>query len=215
MISVNKRIDRTGRAARDAGVTRERLLQAAFREIYESGFESADVTTVVNGAGVTKGALYHHFGGKKALCNAVICEVIGGITHDKWVRPLSDGVNPIDSLIRIVLETSLRPEDIRGGCPLNNLAQEMSGRDESFRQSIAAVFQLWQDAIAAALRAGQLRGLVKKQINPEETAAYLVAVYEGYISLAKAARDRKSLQSGIRRIAAFLESLRPDASSKA
>jgi TetR/AcrR family transcriptional regulator, transcriptional repressor for nem operon len=208
-MQLNKRIDQNARAPRDAGVTRERLLQAAFREIYESGFESADVTTVVNRAGVTKGALYHHFDGKKALCNAVISEVIGGITRDKWVRPLSEGANPIDTLIRIVQGTSLRPDDIRGGCPLNNLAQEMSGRDEIFRQSIAAVFQQWQDAIAAALRDGQARGLVQKQIDPNEAAVYLVAVYEGYISVAKAAHDRKNLQSGIRRILAFLESLRP------
>jgi hypothetical protein len=85
----------------------------------------------------------------------------------------------------------------------------MSGRDETFRQRIAAMFQQWQSAIATALRDGQVRGLVKKQIDPTETAVYLVAVYEGYISLAKAAHDKKNLQSGIRRILAFLESLRP------
>jgi hypothetical protein len=86
----------------------------------------------------------------------------------------------------------------------------MSGRDETFRQSVAAVFQQWQEAIAAALRDGQARGLVKKQIDPNEAAVYLLAVYEGYISLAKASHDRKNLQAGIGRISVFLETLRPD-----
>ena len=38
--------------------TRERLLQAASREIYRSDFQSAGLDTILDAAGITKGALY-------------------------------------------------------------------------------------------------------------------------------------------------------------
>jgi tetracycline repressor-like protein len=47
--------------ARDPERTRRRLLEAGFREVYERGFQSADLDAVLDRAGVTKGALYYHF----------------------------------------------------------------------------------------------------------------------------------------------------------
>ena len=43
------------------------LVQAAFREVHKSGFENAGLDTILAATGVTKGALYYHFGSKKAL----------------------------------------------------------------------------------------------------------------------------------------------------
>ena len=52
---------------RDPGRTRQHLLEAAFQEIYKVGFQAASLQTILSNAGVTKGALYHHFKNKKAL----------------------------------------------------------------------------------------------------------------------------------------------------
>ena len=184
-------------------------MQAAFRKVYESGFQGADLDTILAAAGVTKGALYHHFEGKEALGYAIVEEVVAGITRDKWLRPLESAANPIDALIAVVQSTSLKPEDVRGGCPLNNLAQEMSPLDEGFRKRLARVFADWRGGIAAALQDGRKRGLVRRDVDPDETATFLIAAYEGYISLAKSSQDARVLQSGRRRMAAYLESLRP------
>jgi TetR/AcrR family transcriptional regulator, transcriptional repressor for nem operon len=193
---------------RDPRRTRETLLQAAFRRVYESGYQGTDLDTILDGAGVTKGALYHHFESKEALGHAIVEEVIAGITRDKWLVPLQESGDPIDILVGIVQSTSLRPEDVRCGCPLNNLAQEMSPLDEGFRRRLARVFGDWQDGIASALRAGRKRGLVRQDVDPAETATYLVALYEGYISLAKNVQDARVLGRGKVRIVRYLESLR-------
>jgi TetR/AcrR family transcriptional repressor of nem operon len=60
---------------RDPVRTRQRLLQAAFQEVYHTGFQGSDLETILDGAGVTKGALYHHFENKEALGYAVVDEV--------------------------------------------------------------------------------------------------------------------------------------------
>jgi TetR/AcrR family transcriptional regulator, transcriptional repressor for nem operon len=82
--------------------------------------------------------------------------------RDKWLRPLQNGADPIDTLIRTVKATSLRPEVVRAGCPPNNLAQEMSQRDESFRKTLAKVFHDWHEGIATAPRRGQSEGTVRR-----------------------------------------------------
>jgi AcrR family transcriptional regulator len=51
---------------RDLERTRERLLQAAFREVHRSGFQSAGIDAILAATNVTKGALYYHFDGKEA-----------------------------------------------------------------------------------------------------------------------------------------------------
>jgi AcrR family transcriptional regulator len=188
--------------------TRERLLRSAFQEVYRSGFQSASVDNILASTAVTKGALYYHFDSKESLGYALIDEVIAGMVRDKWVLPLASSADPIDTLTGIVEGTSLRPADVRGGCPLNNLAQEMSPLDEEFRKRLARVFHAWQDAIAAALLRGESEGTVRHDLDAAETARFLIATYEGYVSLAKNAQDASILKEGIRNIAQWLHSLR-------
>jgi AcrR family transcriptional regulator len=102
-----------------------RLLQAAFEEMYRSGYRSADLDAILVAAGVTKGALYYHFDDKEALGHAVVDEVIASSVQQKWVQPLRNATNPIDTLVRIVRSESLKRENIQRGCPLLNLSQEM------------------------------------------------------------------------------------------
>ena len=188
--------------------TRELLLQAAFREIYRSGFRSAGVDTILAATNVTKGALYYHFNSKEALGHAVIEEIIGPSLREKCLHPLRNGSDPIETLIGIVRATSVRPEVVRGGCPLNNLAQEMSPLDEGFRKRLAKVFHQWQQGTATALRKGQSQGRVRRDLDPEGTANFLIAMYEGYVVLAKNAQDPKVWNVGIRNIVGWLNSLR-------
>jgi TetR/AcrR family transcriptional repressor of nem operon len=215
MLTVRKNSRRRATGLRDPQRTRESLLQAAFREVYRSGYQSAGLDTILAAAGVTKGALYHHFDSKEALGYAVVEEIIAPDLRAKWLRPLRRGNNPINTLIGIVQGESVRPEDVRGGCPLNNLAQEMSPLDEGFRKRLATVFRAWREGVAAALRDGQTQGMVRRDVRPTEAAGFLIATLEGYTSLAKNAQDAKVMKAGIRNIVDWLRSLRPPASAGA
>jgi len=209
MLTASRRSQRTRVLSRDPERTRAILLQAAFREMYRSGFRSSDLDAILTASGVTKGALYYHFDSKEALGYAVVDEIIAGLTFQKWVRPLQHAKNPIDVLVRIIQSDSPKRENLRRGCPLLNMSQEMSGLDEGFRKRTARVFREWHDAIAMALRDGQQRGVVRSDISADETATFVIAVYEGYTSLAKNSQDAKTLRSGQRKVSQHLESLRP------
>jgi len=186
------------------------LLQAAFREVYKHGFQSAGIDAILAATNVTKGALYYHFESKEALGYAIVEEIIAELTRDRWLRPLQRGKDkdPIDTLIGIVQAIPARPRDVKGGCPLVNLTQEMSQLDEQFRRRLERIFRAWQEGIAMTLRRGQSEGTVRRDLVPEDTASFLMAMVEGYEVLAKNAQDAKVWNAGIRNIAGWLRSLR-------
>ena len=63
------------RSAADAEQTRRAILAAARASFAEHGFAAASTTTIAGAAGVTRGALYHHFAGKTDLFRAVFVEI--------------------------------------------------------------------------------------------------------------------------------------------
>jgi TetR/AcrR family transcriptional regulator, transcriptional repressor for nem operon len=210
MLLPKKKVQRRTKRLRDPEGTRQRLLQAAFREVYRYGFQSAGIDAILAATNVTKGALYYHFDSKEALGHAIIEEILAEITRDRWMRPLrlSQGKNPVDALIGIVQAIPARPGDVKRGCPLVNLTQEMSPLNEQFRKRLEIIFKSWQEGIATILREGQLAGTVRRDLAPEETASFLIAMVEGYEVLAKNAQDPKMWNMGVRNIVSWLNSLR-------
>src|SRR5690606_29250320 len=57
---------------KNGGDTRERLLDAAERLYLERGYGGTSIEAVVEAAGLTKGALFHHFDSKHDLALALI-----------------------------------------------------------------------------------------------------------------------------------------------
>ena len=210
MLVVRQNPKRRAPRLRNPERTRERLLQAGFREVYRHGFQSAGIDAILAATNVTKGALYYHFESKEALGYAIIEEIVAKLPRDGWLLPLqqSKDKDPIDALIGIVQAIPARPSDVKGGCALVNLAQEMSQLDEQFRKRLERIFHAWQEGIAMALRRGQHQGTVRRDLVPEETASFLIAMVEGYEVLAKNAQDAKVWNMGIRNIVSWLSSLR-------
>lgn len=178
---------------------------AAFSEIYTCGFHSASVGRMLTTAGVTKGALYHHFPSKQALGLAVVSELLGARIA-QFADSLATAPDPIAALSEWVLGPPWI--QVRLGCPVNNLAQEMSALDEAFRERIEAVFAAWRGAIADALRRGQASGQVRTNVDAPCAASFILASLEGSLSLAKSARDEALFFSNMKLLSEFIETLR-------
>ncbi len=190
--------------------TRNQLLMAALEEIMETGFQSASIGRILKRTGVTKGALYHYFPSKTELGYAVLDEIIGTQVHEFWIAPLQDG-NPIDVITGIIEQAGkqMTLDDIRLGCPLANLSQEMSPLDEGFRQRLDALYGQWRGALRTALERGQQAGQVRPEIDAEGTAIMLVACLEGCLASAKNAQSRELLLKCGGSLIQVLNSFRP------
>ena len=199
------------RRSRDPGATRDKLLNAAFEEIYRRGFQAASLDSILAKAGVTKGALYHHFPDKASLGYAVVDEVVKGFLLERWGVLEPPAGDPVTALQRILQTRSagLTTREVELGCPLNNLAQEMSPLDQRFRRGVNATFDIWTGAVAKDLERGQAEGTVRRDVDARKIAAFVVASIEGSFGLAKGAQSAAMLRSNLEVLGAFLESLRP------
>jgi hypothetical protein len=52
------------------------------------------------------------------------------------------------------------------GCPISNLAQEMSPLGKGFQKRIARIYDHWRQSIATALENGIEHGTVRKDVSP-------------------------------------------------
>lgn len=199
-----------GRLAR-GDKTRAALLEAAFDEIYEHGFQSASLANILRAANCTKGSLYHHFPDKHALGLAAARANIGDHFQQMWFTPLANTEDPLTDIancIRHYIDTG-DERLFRLGCPLQNLSQEMSPIDEEFRLFLAETFADWRNALTAALRRGLDNGTVCQTANIEQIAALVITSHQGNIGTLKATRDLSLAHNAIAALFSYLNTQRP------
>jgi TetR/AcrR family transcriptional regulator, transcriptional repressor for nem operon len=196
---------------RNPDQTRQTILEAALHEIHRNGFQAASLSKILTRTGLTKGALYHHFPNKLALGYALVEELLKERVSENWLRPLETCEDPIQCLQEIfkTLSKQMKPEDILHGCPINNLALEMSPMDQGFRQRISEIYDLWRKGIADAFLRGQVNGKVSKKISPLNAATFIVASLAGTRSIAKNFQSQEVLLSCGESLINYLETLRP------
>lgn len=197
-----------GRAPND---TRRKLLEAAFAEIYENGFQGASLDVILENTNVTKGALYHYFSGKKELGLAVVDEIIKGHLERLWLVPLKNETDPLKAL-GAILDHYLDMVGQDGpiyGCPVNNLMQEMSPLDKDFRLRLQKLFTDWHEAISHALADGRRHGFVSMETQSDGAAMFIIASFFGSIGIAKNQRSKKVFQEALGQLQHYLMTLQP------
>jgi TetR/AcrR family transcriptional repressor of nem operon len=192
-------------------LTRRKIIQAAAEEFLAKGFTAASVDNILQKTGLTKGALYYHFGTKAELGYAVVEEVFEGLVREEWLEPLTGVDDPLTRLGELIAGICEKPspEEIALGCPITNLALEMSAVDEGFRRRINWVYDRWRRGLARALRLGQTKGTVREDVDAVAVATFLVGSVSGCRGLAKNAQSQEilALAGGVLRD--YLETLRP------
>lgn len=198
-------------ATRNPQQTRERLLQTAFTQMHAHGFQGLRVDEVLKLSGLQKGAFYHHFGSKTELGYAVLEEQIKPLVESLWLGRLAEVEDPVQGLLGQLdtLAERLPPAMRQHGCPLNNLAQEMSNLDEGFRLRIAALFHQWVRAYTALFEGGKAAGFIRADVNSDAVARFVIAALEGCIGVFKVEHDPQQWMACRSQIQVYLETLRP------
>ncbi|HLJ91353.1 MAG TPA: TetR family transcriptional regulator C-terminal domain-containing protein [Candidatus Angelobacter sp.] len=189
----------------------------AFAEFYRNGFQGGSLNHIVEMSGTTKGALFHHFAGKSELGYAVVDEVIGPLLMHRWLNPVAGAADPIAAMkkaFRDFVKEDLENGFWLQGCPLNNLAQEMSPLDEGFRARIDKLYGAWRQQYAAALTAGMKAGHVKKTVSAPNAATLIVASQMGIWGTAKSSQCRELMTQACEALCEYLDSLRPQEASQ-
>lgn len=140
--------------------TREALIAAARRLFTERGYEQVGTAEIVRAAGVTRGALYHHFGDKASLLRATY-ERIEAESTERVARIVlgSELDSPLEAMkagVEAFLDECAKPE-------LRQIALHdapaVLGWERWREIGAANGLGLIEASLAAAIEAGEMRPL--------------------------------------------------------
>jgi len=97
-----------------------------------------------------------------------------------------------------------RHQWLRRGCLVGNLAQELGGRNDAFRQQLEAVLTSWQARVADCLNEAVMRGDLDHDVDAKQLAAFFWIGWEGALTNAKLTRDSLPLDCFIDQYFALL-----------
>jgi AcrR family transcriptional regulator len=98
-----------GKRAAQGRATRGQLIEVATGLFAEHGYEGTSIEAVLAAAGVSRGALYHHFAGKEALFKAVVTAL-----NERSMAQLTEAVAGVTDPVDAVRTAALAWIDLAG-----------------------------------------------------------------------------------------------------
>jgi hypothetical protein len=83
----------------------------------------------------------------------------------------------------------------------------MSPLDGLFKDRLLAILNLWQESIVDVLRRAQAQGRVRADLDVKATALYIVASWEGCVSVAKNLQSVKAFRVCMQQLYEFVQGL--------
>jgi len=161
------------------------------------GYEATGIAEILREAGVNSGSLYYFFKTKEDLLLAVLDWYTAHL-RPEVIDPVFARVNdPIERVFGVLesYRTMLTMTDCRMGCPIGNLAIEMSEQSESVRRKILLNFENWRHVVRQCLvDAG---GRLPKDIDRDDLSTLVLTVMEGAVMQARAHRSLKPYDASV------------------
>jgi AcrR family transcriptional regulator len=165
---------------------RDALLDAAFEELV-SGGPALPASAVARRAGVSKALLFHHFGDREGLLDAMAARVLGE-TQEGLARLVADYPNPrerLAALARTLLEAPTEPSPGAARHVLSFwLASGVDGRPRgALRDELLAGF------VADIVREGVATGALRASAGAAPVVDLLLARWHGLTVLQATGRE--------------------------
>lgn len=146
--------------------TRAKLIAAGRRAFAEKGYAEASMDDFTAEAGLTRGALYHHFGDKKGLLAAVIAEIdaemaarldaISAKAPDRWQGFLDENV----AYVEMALEPEIQRIVLRDGPAVLGDPASWPSADKCVTAITASVEHLQEQGFIGTVDAEALARLI-------------------------------------------------------
>ncbi|WP_337965022.1 TetR/AcrR family transcriptional regulator [uncultured Flavobacterium sp.] len=170
-----------------AANTRLTILQKAFELIYSKGYQTTSIDEIIATTQVTKGAFYYHFKTKDEMGVAIIEEILKPTMLGSFIKPIENSENPIEDFYNMIFYLLLEDPllEVKYGCPVGNLTQEMTPWNNQFSLALSELVNQWMMTIEKAIVRAQTLGLVRKEVNGEQVAFFIMSGYWGIRNFGK------------------------------
>lgn len=176
--------------------TRNAILEAAAPLIHSQGFHKTGLKEILDAAKVPKGSFYFYFKSKDDFGLALV-DYLAQSMRERSAPLLTDRtLPPIDRLARFfsALCQNLESVGYEQGCPIGNLAQEMSDLSPAMRQQLHQAMAGATGRFAAVLREAKERGELPADLDPDQTAAFIFDAWEGALLRMKTEKSPAPLE---------------------
>ncbi len=187
--------------------TRERLLITAARLFHEQGFAATGVATIVREAEANPGSLYHFFPNKDALLAGVL-EWYRDHLQEIVLGPVEEAEpDPLERIFRLLdwYREGMTQSGCRLGCPIGNLALEVSDTHPEVRPLLDENFRGWAAGVARWLDDAGDR--LPADCDRAGLSRFVLTVMEGGLMQARAADDLSAFDDGVRVLRDHLDQL--------
>jgi AcrR family transcriptional regulator len=177
--------------------TRARLLETARRLFHEQGFAATGIATILREAGANAGSLYHFFPSKEALLAGVLehyATLLDPLVIGPVERANADPVERVFALLAFY-RAELERTGCRMGCPIGNLALEVSDQYPEVRPLVEANFAAWTARVARWL--GEARGRLPRGTDRTALARFVLTVMEGAVMQARASGSLEPFDASV------------------
>ncbi len=168
--------------------TREKIVAAGRRALLEQGYEGTGLGPLLASVAVPKGSFYHFFPSKEAFAGAVLDAEAGHFRAQRLALFEDASLSPLRRIERHlaqIAKDTMQEGDVTG-CLYGVLALAAPGLGDDLKGQLAGVFSHWQSDLSALIGQAQEAGEVDPGLDPAETAAYIIDLYEGAALRARA-----------------------------
>lgn len=181
---------------------RGRLLRAAEKTTYRSGFARTALADIAKAAGIPLGNVYYYFKTKDELTGAIIERRVS--RFKKLLQELDQASSPAERLCAFVqLKIENREGLARSGCPVGTLCSELHKHRGAVARKSTTLF-----AEAIAWMEGQFRALGQGE-ESRGLAVHLLSATQGISVLAHAFHDAALIDMEATRLKQWIHSLEP------
>ncbi|HET9910274.1 MAG TPA: TetR family transcriptional regulator [Anaerolineales bacterium] len=173
------------RTKEEAEITRQNLLATALQVFSRKGYAETRLEDIAAEAQMTRGAIYHHFGSKADLYNAMVTDASSqavGVLENA----IRAGGGTLDVLKRVFVDLLTYAHDDPQFRAINELVIFKTGSapelQEGFQRKISGNRQM-VDFFAGKIQAGIESGEIRPDVNPKDAALSLIALNNGLLSL--------------------------------
>jgi AcrR family transcriptional regulator len=161
--------------------TRRKLLNAAIDVFNEVGYTAAGRGEIIERAGLTKGALYHHFDSMESLTAAIIDEGAEVILNN--LRGMAESSSP--AMENMVHGTFLIA-DLFAADKIARAAEQLMLASGTFNDTVARVYAGWLAAMAAEARRATAEGDLRGDLEADAVSESITAAMFGTRLLSQA-----------------------------
>lgn len=194
----------------NAAATRFIILEKAFELIYEKGYQATSVDDIIAKTKVTKGAFFYNFKNKEQMGLALINDFMSPHAYKSFVEPLLEAKDPIKDIYRLMQVILMENDSFRieYGCPVHNLVQEMAGTNKDFNKALYKNIEMSRSALVTCLERGIKSKTIRKDIDAEAVAQFIITGYAGIRNLGKLYKDKSCYRIYLKELKKYLAALK-------